>query len=62
MKLLKLGLALVVLGLAGAPFLFEAQSLAAVGEDPVWAEVCCGTGCIPEDYCTGDGTYTCCKE
>ncbi|HSR69628.1 MAG TPA: hypothetical protein VLU25_16980 [Acidobacteriota bacterium] len=26
----------------------------------VWDEVCCGSGCS-EDFCIGDGPYTCCK-
>jgi len=27
-----------------------------------WEHVCCGSGCIGgEDYCTGTGTYICCK-
>lgn len=27
-----------------------------------WAYVCCGSGCIFGDACTGNGTYTCCKD
>lgn len=26
-----------------------------------WAQVCCGGACIGQDYCLGNGTYTCCK-
>lgn len=29
-------------------------------DDGVWADVCCGPAC-GEDYCIGDGPYTCCK-
>jgi hypothetical protein len=26
-----------------------------------WGQVCCGGACIGQDYCLGNGTYTCCK-
>lgn len=29
--------------------------------DGNWKDVCCGSTCAGGDYCTGSGTYTCCK-
>jgi hypothetical protein len=26
-----------------------------------WGRVCCGGQCSPGDYCTGNGSYSCCK-
>lgn len=26
-----------------------------------WAEVCCGPTCGGQDYCLGNGPYSCCK-
>lgn len=58
----KLTLVIVVLMLAGAAGSFVAPTAtAAEGGAGVWAQVCCGSGCSPSDYCIGDGTYTCCK-
>lgn len=38
---------------------FVAPSKVSAG---VWDEVCCGSFCPGgEDYCIGDGPYTCCK-
>lgn len=34
----------------------------APSKDGVWLEVCCGPGCAGgQDYCAGDGRYTCCR-
>jgi hypothetical protein len=57
----KLSLIIVALMLGGAAASFVAPSASAAAGTGVWAEVCCGTGCSPGDYCTGSGTYTCCK-
>jgi hypothetical protein len=52
--------ALAVLALAClAKSLFPSVAHASGGA--YWGAVCCGNACGGSDYCTGTGTYTCCK-
>jgi len=51
------GLALLAMAATIASMLTPSTAMAGN-----WAQVCCGTGCSPGDYCVGTGTYTCCKD
>ena len=54
--------ALAILALAFvARALFPATAQADMNPGGAWGAVCCGGGCGGQDYCTGSGTYTCCK-
>jgi hypothetical protein len=63
MKTLKtrIFLVLAMLALALGAGMVTADEMIAGGGGGVWAEVCCGSGCSPAAYCTGDGSYTCCR-
>ncbi len=54
---------LTTLGVLGAIVL--AQALVpekAQARDGSWEDVCCGSTCVGgQDYCLGNGTYSCCK-
>jgi len=51
----------LALGFALLPSSEASVEIIGGGGGGVWAEVCCGSGCSPAAYCTGDGSYTCCR-